>query len=381
MSGKPSVAEFNSVIHALYEAAVSPEHWPACMEQTADLLRADTAGLTVHSGQRQKGAMMLMARFDPGLLAEYNQYYCRVNVWKNRFAHLYVPGRVLNSAELCTGRELERTEWYSDFLRRAGGYHSMGAVLIRSEDLSSAVTIVRGKRWGLFAEEQSTLELLTPHFQRALRIHDMMSAYQTTSQALEALPAAVYVLDLELRVRYSNQRGDNLAMRQDGLALRGGRLVASAPASQRVLLETLHAAKTALLRTGPEPPPDSYFALERPSGAAALQAFALPAKLSTPQLPYSPCVVLCVKDPDALDSKPEHLKQLFGFTTQEARLAIQLARGSDLRVASERLRISYQTARKHLSNLRAKANAESQTDLVRLILNGIAPAGRVNHGP
>lgn len=375
MNARISVEQFNAFVNHLYEAAVSAEHWPSCMENVADLLNADSTGLTVHFSHRRKGAMMLMSRFDPALQAEYDQYYCGVNIWKNRFAHLYQEGSVLNSAGLCTGQELERSEWYNDYLRRAGVYHSMGAVLIRNEEVSCVVTVLRGRRQGPFDHEQSVLALVAPHFQRALRIHQMVSVYQSTSQALDALPAAVFLLDLELRVRYVSPRAENLLRKEDGLALRDGQLTASTPASQRLLAAALNGARRALLHPISSKLTESYFALERPSGAAALQVFASPARLSVPQLPYSPGVVLCIRDPNAVDSSPERLKQIFGFTSQEARLAIHLARGGDLRSASQQLRISYETARKHLSNLRAKAHADNQSDLVRLILNGIAPAG------
>jgi DNA-binding CsgD family transcriptional regulator/PAS domain-containing protein len=282
---------------------------------------------------------------------------------------------------MCTGSELERTEWYCDFLRRAGGYYSMGAVLEKNQDLSCVVTVLRGQPLGPFDTEHRMLEMLAPHFQRALRIHEMVSAYQTSAHALEAVPVAVFVLDLELRVRYRNERAERLLRRQDGLATAGGRLLASTSESQRLLDAAIQGARQVLLRPATAAPPETYFQLDRPSGAAALQAFVSPAKLSVPGLPYSPSVVLCIKDPDAVDSSPAQLRQIFGFTTQEARLAILLARGVDLPTASQRLRISYETARKHLSNLRAKAGADSQSDLVRLVLNGIAPVGRPGESP
>lgn len=376
MMATPSLVEFNRLIHRIYESAVA-EQWIELMEDVTDFLRAGSVGLTVHFAERRKGEMTLMARFDPSLQREYDQYYAGVNIWKNRFAHLYEPGKVLNSADLCTGAELERTEWYNDFLRRANGYHSMGAVLERNSELNCVVTVLRDRHLGPFDGEYTCLELLTPHFQRALRIHGIMSAHKTNAEALEAFPAAVFLLDLDLRVRYLNQRAEALLRRNDGLAMRDERLHAHNLKCQRKLNAMLNSAKTALLQPTATIPPLASFTLNRPSGTAALQALALPAKLSIPQLPYSPSVLVCIKDPETINFHPAQLRQIFGFTLQEARLVLLLVRGIDLRSASQRLRISYETARKHLGNLRAKAGASTQADLVRLVLNGIAPVHRL----
>ena len=370
-----SSSSFDNFIHQLYEAATEPDQWEPCLEQLADLLHADSIGLTVHSHQSNCGSMALMARFDPALQKEYDTYYSGVNVWKNRFAQQYRQGVVLNSAELCTGSELERTEWYNDFLRRAGVYHSMGAVLERTGSTTSVVTVLRAKEKGQFSWEQELLARISPHFTRAIRIHRVLADSSAREQALEAQPVAVFVLDINLRIRFQNSRAESLLSEALGLSQRNGQLDATIPSSQARLLSALANAVKAITEPKIAREVGTYFTIDRAIGQAPLQAFATPARLTHSFLPGAPAVLLYIKDPSAVKSDPTRLKKLFGFTTQEARIAAHLAQGGDLRATAKHLHISYETARKHLSNLQGKAGATRQSDLLRLIINGISLTG------
>lgn len=62
------------------------------------------------------------------------------------------------------------------------------------------------------------------------------------------------------------------------------------------------------------------------------------------------------------------LKQRWGFTVSEARLARRLALGMSLKQASEDLGVRHETARSHLKRVLEKADVGRQADLVRRLL-------------
>ena len=62
------------------------------------------------------------------------------------------------------------------------------------------------------------------------------------------------------------------------------------------------------------------------------------------------------------------LRQLYGLTPTECRLADLLASGIDLRDAGDRLSTSRETTRFHLRAIFRKTGLRRQTDLVRLVL-------------
>jgi DNA-binding CsgD family transcriptional regulator len=69
----------------------------------------------------------------------------------------------------------------------------------------------------------------------------------------------------------------------------------------------------------------------------------------------------------ALGSAPtptERLRQLYGLTPSEARLAVALTDGETLKSAAERFGISLNTARDQLKSLFRKTNVDRQSGLV-----------------
>ncbi|MFB3078283.1 MAG: helix-turn-helix transcriptional regulator [Lysobacterales bacterium] len=67
--------------------------------------------------------------------------------------------------------------------------------------------------------------------------------------------------------------------------------------------------------------------------------------------------------------------ELFGLTRAEARLAMQLANGATLDEAAEKLHISRNTVKSHLSSVFSKTGVTRQTKLIQLILRSVAPMG------
>ena len=61
------------------------------------------------------------------------------------------------------------------------------------------------------------------------------------------------------------------------------------------------------------------------------------------------------------------LKSSFGLTNAEARLAIELARGSSLSQAAEAFGVRYQTARSQLRAVFAKTDTHRQSQLAALL--------------
>ena len=68
------------------------------------------------------------------------------------------------------------------------------------------------------------------------------------------------------------------------------------------------------------------------------------------------------------------LREMFGLTAAEAALAAQISRGDGIQAAAERLSISGNTARTHLSRIFDKTGTSRQAELVRLLVQCRPPA-------
>jgi DNA-binding CsgD family transcriptional regulator len=84
--------------------------------------------------------------------------------------------------------------------------------------------------------------------------------------------------------------------------------------------------------------------------------------------------VLFVGDPESEDAPDDQiLRQFYGLTSAESRLAVHLMSGAGLKTAADELSVSLNTARTHLKRLFEKTQTTRQAELVRLLLRG--PAG------
>jgi DNA-binding CsgD family transcriptional regulator len=82
-----------------------------------------------------------------------------------------------------------------------------------------------------------------------------------------------------------------------------------------------------------------------------------------------PSVIVCVTDLEAGVNLPEQrLRDLFGLTTAEARIAQALVEGRSPREVAESLRLSFYTVRWHMVRIFDKTGTKRQAELVRLMM-------------
>jgi DNA-binding CsgD family transcriptional regulator len=70
---------------------------------------------------------------------------------------------------------------------------------------------------------------------------------------------------------------------------------------------------------------------------------------------------------EAFHPDPSNLKKLFGLTSTEARLALEIARGASPAALADRMMVRQTTIRSHLAALFAKTGTRRQSELVALL--------------
>ena len=180
---------------------------------------------------------------------------------------------------------------------------------------------------------------------------------------LAAWRAAVLVLDGGGRVLYANAAAERILSAQDGLRVAHGMVGIADPA-------TSHRFNALVGRAaGGDIPAGGSLAVPRPSGCRPYAVRIAPCRPGRIGLFPSPArVVLTIIDLDA-ESGPdqETLRALFGLTTAQASVAALLARGRELRDIAMTLGISLFTVRRHLADVMAKTDTNSQVALVYLL--------------
>jgi DNA-binding CsgD family transcriptional regulator len=148
-----------------------------------------------------------------------------------------------------------------------------------------------------------------------------------------------------------------------GLSVRQSRLFAQQPAVDAAL-------QAMIARSTRHPAAEPGAVAIAGPGGAALMVSAFPIDRERHLLPHARlAAMIVVTDRTRADNAADRvLRQAFGFTAQEVRVADLLAAGDDLKLIAERLAISRETARIHLRNLFAKTGTHRQADLVRLLV-------------
>jgi DNA-binding CsgD family transcriptional regulator len=179
-------------------------------------------------------------------------------------------------------------------------------------------------------------------------------------------PHGLFVVDADGRLRQANPTGQALLCGAGPLRLSAGRLTAAAPDIARRLEGLIRQATS----DDPAARASGSLALRSPSHHAPLSVSVIPTSRQTHSM-FDPSrsAIVCVTDPEARLSLSElTLRDLYGLTPAETRVAIALFEGDDPPAAAERLKLSVATVRTHLAHIFDKTEAHSQAELSRVLM-------------
>lgn len=131
------------------------------------------------------------------------------------------------------------------------------------------------------------------------------------------------------------------------------------------------AARTA--NTAKQPREDAVVAVQRPSGKRSFTLLVRAVKRAAErEIKGGPSALVFILDPQLpVEAAEAELRQLFGLTSTEARLANLLMEGRTLDECCDQLRIRRSTGRTHLQHLFEKVGVQRQSELVSLLLKSI----------
>jgi len=365
------------VVGDIYRAGIDPEGWSTVINRMAELVGA-TSG-TFHFVDKDTGHVDVLGfdGFDGTAFGLYEEYYHHVDLLSEGLFRL-------PSARCYTGRQMvplqtfERSEIYNEFFRSLDIFHVMGGLPIVNDGVGALIGLHRPINDHPFEESDTdTLDVLFPHLRFAARIHRRMTRLHARIDALESVydhwPTGVILTDADAVVVWCNCRAEKMLRDNDGLTTCNRRLRATHPVTNRGLRDLLQSAAT----LGVDRQPAGDLAVPRPSSSdpySVLVAPLAPHNGSPYGLLNQPLAVVFISDPTHVVQTPaEALQRLHGLTPAEARLAEALMAGNCVRDAANLVEITEGTARTYLKRVLHKTGACRQSDLVRIVLSGLAP--------
>jgi DNA-binding CsgD family transcriptional regulator/PAS domain-containing protein len=284
------------------------------------------------------------------------------------------PLTVVTDEDFFPREDFVSTEYFNDFLRPQE-IHSVCIVrLARQGRVQTTVNLTRPSRLPQFGpEELQIARLLQPHLIRALKMNQALERPRRVAghlaEALDQSAQAIFLLDARGAIQHANREAERLLAEADALCSVGGQLTA-VPAAATYRLDHLvmrAASRDPAVRSG------GSMAIVTPSRDAPVTLTVGPMRAERFGLPSAGWVMVCASDLACEASAPEvQLRQLFGLTAAETRVAHALFEGATPREAAEALGVSFHTVRSQLARIYEKTQTHRQSELMRLMLRTAA---------
>ena len=356
------------LLESLYATVLDISALETFNRRLAEVTDSHITGVLIHDVAAGRGQVSHIHGVDnarmAGLLADLD---LREDPWMKRVTPQLAIGRVLNTDAFLARSEALNSGFHDAYYRQLHIVQQVASVGLFDGSSSVTLSMCHGDLKRAYGEaELGLLQALTPHWINAYamlrRISGLQQQVTTLEQALECSPVAMLMLGKDLRICRSNAAaerllGCGLLRREGGLLSVAGR----ARAGLQGLLQRALRGDSQLLG-GDVEKLILHDAAQRP--CYVLTAHRL--------VQWSPqeqgALLVFVREvKQAAESLEPILRQLFGLTEAESRLASALYRHADIGAAAQECGITPGTALSRLKTIYDKTGERGQVSLVRLI--------------
>jgi DNA-binding CsgD family transcriptional regulator len=358
-------------IDGLYAAAAGQVPWSEALETLAD--HAGAAGAFFIHHDFEGGANAIRhARLREDLIRPYFEEYA-LNPYTLGVLRRGPSFTPCFGHELAAPDEIRRSAFHTDILapmQMADHVNYVHAGMTGRRNTGGISVTLDARRLPEQARIAARFARLTRHMSRALDLFGSLSALETARATIVALvdrlPGATMILDADCTILHGNARAEHMLARDDGLGVRP-----TPPPTLRATLAGEQGRLIAFLRGALDG--STLFTpalrLARPGPRSPLLIVLTPLRPQALLLGSAGGRVLVqVLDPDdaPLDGAGVVLRSL-GLTAAEARVAVMVAVGQTTPMVADRLGISVNTVRTHLSRAFEKTGCRTQSALARLV--------------
>jgi DNA-binding CsgD family transcriptional regulator len=217
------------------------------------------------------------------------------------------------------------------------------------------------------ADAREQADLLDQSNQNKRSFHLLLAGFE----ALDLLNIGLAVTGPSGFVLVANRSFEHILASRDGLELSSDGVLQAqkecGPALSELLQRTSRGGTA-----GKGSKQDTVMAVTRSSGKRPLTLQVRSAKMAAGAEEAGPSVLVFVLDPELrVEAAEEELRQLYGLTSTEARLANLLMEGKTVDECCELLRVRHSTGRTHLQHLFEKVGVKRQSELVSVLWKSI----------
>jgi DNA-binding CsgD family transcriptional regulator len=375
LGGKLSPEQALNLVSEFYSASMDARFWPTALAKLCDAINAQACALASYDFAAGTGTIDQAVGIDLELIGVYSEVYARSNVWLQREEMFRFPGVVWTGADLVSESEARSNEHFQRWLAPQGLEQQVFGLLERHSSTAHYLYAARPAAAGPFnADEVTLLRRLLPYLQRSLRSGELLRRSQdvrrVATETLEIMPIGVIQVSLGGAVLAANRIAREVMAAKDVLTIGRSGLEVERDGRRTRFRDLIGDA----MKRGHHNQRglQMAFPVVRPHGRRPLSIAIMPVRLQSQNASWEePAAVIFIGDPDRKSEIDEsRLRQLYGLTNAEARVAALLACGHRLDEIAEMLDVAYETTRKHLKKVLSKAETDRQAELVRMIVTG-----------
>lgn len=377
--------QLSAAIGKIYDSAIDPALWPDALRACCGLIGATLGAINLYDLEDQKKNFTARWGGDPYWIELLQTKYVKLDPFWEIYPTFQV-GDVANTATLlkrlgAEEDEIRQLPFFTEWAEPAGYRDVAAGVLLRSSTRSGTFELHTPPTRDLVGpNELAIAALLNPHMRRAATIGDLLDMRSLATAAfeatLEALSAAVVLVDANSRILYSNQSARTMFSAGDPIQ------------SQRCVLAAREMSATtairdAITRAALDESELGYGGIGVPVRSRDPQtvlhsiAHVLPLKsgMLRPGLSLGAAAAVFIT-PSADSASPpfEALAALYDLTPTEARVMIEIASGKNRATAATALGIADSTVKTHLARVFEKTRTSEQPELAKLVASLTSPA-------
>jgi DNA-binding CsgD family transcriptional regulator len=366
---------FDALISSLYSAASGRADWTTTLTHVADFL--DLWTVQVLGIDKKNGHLMFSVhggKSTPQTGLDYFRYYHSVDP-RVGLAALTPLGQWFHCHEHFNDSFVARDPLYQEFLIPHGGRYASATNLIDNDEVVFMLALMRGHGSPpLTRQEQSVADQLRHHFVEAMKnlVHsrETFAELGMARELLEQLDYPMLLVDKTRGIWHNNGRAEVMLKTGTVVSNRAGLLACHDKVDDGALTAAIYELQA--LDGKPQTTPIRRVVSLRGSDGRvylALISATQPAR-TMGAFGHGACALIILHDPREARQEQDLLvlTECFDFTPAEARVAIAIAKGANLKQIAQRTGTGLSTVRTHLQRVMQKTAVERQTDLVRVLM-------------
>lgn len=361
------------VIGDIYEASFDPNHWNKVASGLCKLLNAHSCGIFMEDYEFKNRDIIGSHGLPKAGVLGYRLGLSKYDLTFQLQAAT-PPGQ---AEQLVDARDFKTTHpFYYRLILKPNDVGFLGTMgIYNNDEWHVGVALHRSFNSTPFgADELQKLELLYPHFRRAMRIqkefYKLRSQQHVLQEALGQLSLGLITLDAEGYVDYCNPIANELLINHMGLKINPqNKVQAYIQTENKQLQQLLNLVATkGNSKKGSCP---QVIALHHPEQKQAIHVTVALLKASqAPNAQRKMALYLSVPH-SPFNISADVLHTLYTLTPAESGVAIALLNGLSLTQISQNNRVSIETVRSQLKSIFTKMGVKKQQEVIRVLLSGI----------